>query len=174
MSDAIICMKTRRSIRNYDSGPVEQEKINQIIEAGLYAPSGKNRQNTVILQIRDQALHDEIVRRNCAIGGWQEGFDPFYNAPDILVVLAKKEDPTCVYDGALVMGNLMLAAHALGVGSCWIHRAKEEFDTDWGRDLIASLGLEGEYEGIGHVALGYPADDLPAAAPRKSGRVYSI
>ena len=96
---------------------------------------------------------------NCEIGGWKEGFDPFYGAPAMLIVLAKKERPTYVYDGSLVMGNLMLAAHELGIGSCWIHRAKEEFESDWGKNLLRSLGVNGDYEGIGHCALGYADGD---------------
>ena len=108
------------------------------------------------------------------IGGWAEGFDPFYGAPALMIVLADKECPTGIYDGSLVMGNLMLAAHALGLGSCWIHRAKEEFDSDAGKALLTQLGIEGEWEGIGHCILGYPAEELPAAPPRKENRLNQI
>ena len=111
---------------------------------------------------------------NCEIGGWKEGFDPFYGAPAMLIVLAKNERPTYVYDGSLVMGNLMLAAHELGIGSCWIHRAKEEFESDWGRNLLRSLGVNGDYEGIGHCALGYADGDYPAAPARNEGRIFYV
>ena len=106
--------------------------------------------------------------------GWREGFDPFYGAPVVLVVLAKKDWANRVYDGSLVMGNLMLAAHSLGIGSCWIHRAKEEFETEYGRELLNRLGIEGEWEGIGHCVLGYAEGDAPKAAKRKEKRVYYV
>lgn len=109
---------------------------------------------------------------NCKIGGWKPGFDPFYGAPVVLIVLAEKDWINCVYDGSLVMGNLMLAAHSLGVGSCWIHRAKEEFESAEGKDILRSLGINGEYEGIGHCVIGYPAEPLPEAAPRKENHVF--
>lgn len=167
-------IKSRRSIRKYKADMVPQEIIDQIIEAGLYAPSGKGQQNTIILQVTDTVLRNKIVEMNREIGGWEEGFDPFYGAPAMLIVLAKKDWPNRVYDGSVVMENLMLAAHALGIGSCWIHRAKEEFETAWGKELLKSLGIEEEYEGIGHCALGY-ADGEPAqAAARKEPRVFYI
>ena len=129
---------------------VPQEIIDKIIEAGLYAASGKGTQNTIIIQVTNKELRDKISEMNCKIGGWEEGFDPFYGAPAMLIVLAKKDWPTGIYDGSLVMGNLMLAAHDLRIGSCWIHRAKEEFETEWGKELLKSLGIEEEYVGIGH------------------------
>lgn len=174
MSEILEQMKNRRSIRKYKPDTVPQEVLDQIIEAGLYAASGKGQQCAIIIQVTNKELRDEIVKLNCKIGGWEEGFDPFYGAPAMLIVLARKDWPTHVYDGSLVMGNLMLAAHELGVGSCWIHRAKEEFETQWGKELLRSLGIEGEYEGIGHCALGYADGPIPNAAERKAGRVYSV
>lgn len=172
MSQVLEQMKSRRSIRKYKPDAVPQELLNQIIEAGLYAASGKGQQSAIIIQVTNRELRDEIMRMNCKIGGWEEGFDPFYGAPAMLIVLAKKDWPTHVYDGSLVMGNLMLAAHELGLGSCWIHRAKEEFETQWGKDLLNSLGIEGEYEGIGHCALGYAAEPAHQAAERRDTRVF--
>ena len=125
MSDVLKAMEERRSIRKYKADMVPQEIIDKIIEAGLYAASGKGTQNTIIIQVTNKELRDKISEMNCKIGGWEEGFDPFYGAPAMLIVLAKKDWPTGIYDGSLVMGNLMLAAHDLGIGSCWIHRAKE-------------------------------------------------
>ena len=174
LNQVLELMKSRRSTRRYDPRPVPQEVLDQIIEAGLWAASGKGMQSPVIIQVTDRALRDEIAGQNRRIGGGQEGYDPFYGAPAILVVLASKECPTHVYDGSLVMGSLMLAAHALGVGSCWIHRAKEEFETPWGKELLESLGIEGEYEGIGHCALGYAAGEPPKAAERKANRVFYV
>ena len=172
MSDVLNKMKTRRSIRKFKSDMVPQEVLDQIIEAGLYAASGMGEQSPIIIQVTKKELRDEISKMNCEIGGWKEGFDPFYGAPAMLIVLAKKSRPTYVYDGSLVMGNLMLAAHELGIGSCWIHRAKEEFETEYGRELLNRLGIEGEWEGIGHCAVGYIEGEIPKAAKRKDGRVF--
>lgn len=174
MDSVLEQIKNRRSIRKYQETMVPQEIVDRIIEAGLYAASGMGQQNTIILQITNRELRDKIAEMNCRIGGWKEGFDPFYGAPAILIVLAKKNWANRIYDGSLVMGNLMLAASALGIGSCWIHRAREEFETQWGKDLLKSLGIEEEYEGIGHCALGYADGTPPKAADRKSGRVFRI
>lgn len=174
MGDVIEKMKSRRSIRKYKSDMVPQEILDQIIEAGLYAPSAMGSQNTIIIQVTDKEKRDEISKMNCKIGGWDEGFDPFYGAPAILIVLTKKDWKNRVYDGSLVMGNLMLAAHELGVGSCWIHRAKEEFETEWGRKFLKDLGIEEEYEGIGHCALGYADGEYPEAKPIKENRVFYV
>ena len=174
MDNLLELINGRRSVRKYKKDMVPQEILDRIIEAGLYAPSGKGQQNTIVIQVTDRALRDEIMRMNCEIGGWEAGFDPLYGAPAMLIVLAKKDWPNRVYDGSAVMENLMLAAHALGVGSCWIHRAKEEFETSWGKELLRSLGIAEEYEGIGHCALGYAEGEPPKAAERKKGRVFYI
>ena len=133
MSEVLKEMKERRSIRKYKSEMVPQDVLDKIIEAGLYAASGKGTQNTIIIQVTKKELRDEIAEMNRKIGGWEEGFDPFYGAPAMLIVLAKKDWPTGIYDGSLVMGNLMISVHELGIGRCWIHRAKEEFETQWGK-----------------------------------------
>lgn len=174
MSDVLEKMKTRRSIRKYKPDMIPQEVIDKIIEAGTYAASGRNAQNTIIIQVTDPKIRNQISELNCEIGGWEKDFDPFYGAPAILIVLAKKDWPTHVYDGSLVMGNLMLAAHELGIGSCWIHRAKEEFETEWGKNLLKSLGINDEYEGIGHCALGYTDGEYPKSPERKADRVFYI
>ena len=174
MSDVLKAMEERRSIRKYKADMVPQEIIDKIIEAGLYAASGKGTQNTIIIQVTNKELRDKISEMNCKIGGWEEGFDPFYGAPAMLIVLAKKDWPTGIYDGSLVMGNLMLAAHDLGIGSCWIHRAKEEFETNRGKSLLKSLGISEEYEGIGHCALGFTDGKDPAPPEIQPGRVYCI
>ena len=132
------------------------------------------KQSPIIIAVTDKETRDKISEENRKIGGWGEGFDPFYGAPVILIVLAKKDIVTHVYDGSLVMGNLMNAAESLGVSSIWIHRAKEEFESDFGKDLLKKLGIEGEYEGIGHCALGYAAEPLKEADPRKDDYVYYI
>lgn len=174
MNQTIKDMLERRSIRKFKPEMVEKEVIEQIIDAGLYAASGVGRQSTRVVAVTNRELRDKIARDNQKIGGWEDGFDPFYGAPVILIVLAEKECATRVYDGSLVMGNLMLAAHALGVGSCWIHRAKEEFEMEEYKSLLTSLGLEGEFEGIGHCALGYADGEEPSAAPRKADHVFFV
>ena len=174
MNDYIRKTEKRRSIRRFKPDMPDRADIELIVEAGLYAPSGMNRQATVTLVVTDKAKRDEIAEINRQIGGWQEGFDPFYGAPVILLVLADKSCPTSVYDGSLVMGNMLNAAHSLGLGSIWIHRAKEEFEQPAFRELLRSLGIEGEWEGIGHCAVGFADCDLPEPAPRRDGRVFWI
>ena len=122
--------------------------------------------------MQDAATRAQLTRMNAAVMGADS--DPMYGAPTILVVLADAGSKNAVQDGSLVMGNLMNAAHAVGVASCWIHRAKEEFESDWGRNLLRSLGVNGDYEGIGHCALGYADGDYPAAPARNEGRVFYV
>lgn len=174
MNETINVLQTRRSCRNFKPDMVEKDKLDAIIKAGTYAATGMGKQSPIIIAVTDKDLRDEISEENRKIGGWNEGFDPFYGAPVILIVLAKKDVATHVYDGSLVMGNLMNAAESLGVASIWIHRAKEEFDSDFGKSILKKLGIEDEYEGIGHCALGYAAEPLNDAAPRKDNYVYYI
>ena len=175
MSNPVIeNMKSRRSCRAFKPDPVPRELVEQIVEAGLWAASGMGRQPVKIIAIADRALRDRLAEQNRKIGGWPEGFDPFYGAPVVLIVLARKDVPTYLYDGSLVLGNLMNAAESLGVASIWIHRAKEEFESDFGKNLLKKLGIEGEYEGIGHCALGYAAGPANAPAPRKENYVYYV
>ena len=131
-----------------------------------------NRQSPIIIEVTDKAVRDKLSKMNADVMGAK--IDPFYGAPVVLVVLADKSVGTYKYDGSLVMENLMLAANAVGLGSCWIHRAKEEFESEEGRELLRQLGISGDYEGIGHCILGYPAGDIPAEKPRKENWVYKI
>ena len=174
MNDVIQAMRTRRSVRKFKPDMPDKKLIGQIVDAGLYAANGRGRQAVITIAVTDKALRDRISEDNREIGGWPAGFDPFYGAPVILIVLADKSVPTSVYDGSLVMGNLMLASHALGLGSIWIHRAKEEFETDFYRDLLQELGIEGEWEGVGHCAVGFADGELPPPAARRDGRVFWI
>lgn len=168
--DAMANLLTRRSIRSYRPDMLPREVIEKIAEAGTYAPTGMNRQTPIIVAVTNKALRDRMSRLNAAVLGMDS--DPFYGAPVVLVVLAERSAPNHVYDGSLVMANLMLAAHAMGVGSCWINRAREVFDTDEGKAILRDLGIEGDYEGIGNCILGYTEGEEPQAKPRKENWVY--
>ena len=171
MNEIINAMKERRSCRAYKSELPPRELIEAVCEAGTFAATGMNRQSPIIVAVTNKELRDRLSVMNAKIMG-KEGFDPFYGAPAVLIVLADKSIPTHVYDGSLVMGNLMLAAHTVGLASCWIHRAREEFESEEGKEILRSLGIEGEYEGIGHCVIGYAQNDPAPALPRKDNYVY--
>ena len=155
MNETLKVLETRRSCRNFDREKmVPEEDIQAIVKAGTYAATGMGRQSPIIIAGTDT--------------------DPFYGAPVILIVLADKSVPTYMYDGSLVMGNLMNAAESLGINSIWIHRAKEEFESDFGKKILADLGIEGDYEGIGHCAIGYAQAPVNAPAKRKDDYVYFV
>src|SRR5574344_1023042 len=166
-------MKTRRSVRGYNPERMpSQELIEQVTEAGTYAPTGMGMQSPVIVAVTNKAVRDRLSKLNAEVLGTKS--DPFYGAPVVLIVLADRQRPTYLYDGSLVMGNLMNAAHAVGVGSCWRHRAKEVFNSGEGKALLKEWGIEGDYEGIGHCVLGYALKDAPAAKPRKSNYITYV
>ena len=164
---------TRRSVRQYTAEVPPMEVIEEICKAGTYAPTGMNRQSPIIIAVTNKELRDSLSRMNARVMG-NDSIDPFYGAPVVLVVLADKNVHTCVEDGSLVMGNLMNAAHAKGLGSCWIHRAKEVFETEEGKQILKDLGIEGDYVGIGNCILGYTDGDYPEAKPRKENWVYWV
>lgn len=172
MSELLDMIKTRRSIRKYKSDMVPKEIIDKIVEAGTYAATGMGQQSPIILAVTNKEVRDKLSKWNADIMGTDT--DPFYGAPVVLVVLADKNRPTAVYDGSLVMANLMLEAHDLGIGSCWIHRAKEEFESEEGKALLKKWGVEGDYIGVGHCILGYAKDEPKPAAPRKEGYVVRV
>ena len=174
MSELTKVIKERRSIRKFKPDMVSKDLIDQIIEAGIYAASGMGKQASAVIAVTNKELRDRISDENRKIGNWQEGFDPFYGAPVILIVIADKEIPTAVYDGSLTLGNMMLKAHELGLGTCWIHRAKEEFDSEFGKEILAKLGINGNFEGVGHLALGYADCGLPDIPARNDNRVFYI
>ncbi len=172
MNQVISEMLSRRSIRRYRPDMIPEEILEQILEAGSYAPTGMGRQSPIIVAVTNKELRDRLSKMNAEIMG-MDG-DPFYGAPVVLIVLADKNIGTHIYDGSLVMGNLMLAAHSLGIGSCWIHRAKEEFSSPEGKEILREIGIDGEYEGIGHCVLGYIDGSIPQAAPRKGNYIYFV
>ena len=172
MDDFLKLIETRRSCRNYKPDPVPEEILEKILRAGTYAATGLNKQSPIMIAVTDKKMRDRLSKLNAEIMGVDS--DPFYGAPTVIIVLADKAAFTYVYDGSLVMGNLLLAAHACGVDSCWIHRAKEEFERPEGKEILKELGITGNYEGIGHCILGYAASPLRPAAPRKENYVYRI
>ena len=153
MNEVIKCLKERRSVRSYDGRPVPDDVLKEILEAGEYAASGMGRQATVMVAVRNKDLISDLSMMNAAVMGTNT--DPFYGAATVIIVFADSTVHTYVEDGSLVMGNLMNAAHALGVDSCWIHRAKEVFETEEGRALMKKWGIDEKYKGIGNCILGY-------------------
>ena len=165
-------LKTRRAVRAYQDRMPDKELIDKILEAGTYAPTGMGKQSPVIVAVTNKEVRDRLSKLNADVIG--RDIDPFYGAPVVLVVLADRQCPTYVYDGSLVMGNLMNAAHAVGLGSCWIHRAKEVFDSPEGKKLLEEWGIEGDYEGIGNCIVGYSAQEPTQPAPRKPDYVRHV
>ena len=172
MAETLTTLKTRRSCRAYKPEHIEEEKLNAILEAGTYAATGMGKQSPIILVVKDPEVRAKLTKLNAVAMGMD--FDPFYGAPELVVVLANKAIPTYLYDGSLVLGNMMNAAADLGVASCWIHRAKEEFESEEGKAILKQLGIEGDYEGIGNLILGYAAKPAGHAAPRKDNYIYCI
>ncbi len=172
MAETLKTISSRSSVRRFRSEPVPREIIDQITEAGTKAASGMNRQAAIIIVVDDPKVRDELSRINASV--MNSDSDPFYGAPTVAVVLADRKVRTYLYDGSLVMANMMLAAEDLGVGSCWIHRAKEEFESEYGKKLLKDLGIEGDYEGIGNLILGWPDGEKPAPKEHKADYVYHI
>lgn len=170
--EALETLKSRRSCRKYLPEQITEAELNAVLEAGTYAPTGMGSQSPVIVAVQNMETRNILSQMNAKIMGVD--FDPFYGAPTILVVLASKSSMTYLNDGTCVLANLLNAAHAVGLGSCWIHRAKEEFESEEGKALLKSWGLAGDLEGIGHCALGYPDGELPNPAPRKDDYIVRI
>ena len=171
-NETLETIKNRRSCRAYKPEQITNEELDAVLEAGTYAASAMGRQSAKIVVVQDAAARAQLTRMNAAVMG--KDTDPMYGAPTILVVLADAGSKNAVQDGSLVMGNLMLAAHSLGLGSIWIHRAKEEFERPEYQQLLKKLGVEGEWEGIGHCAVGYIDGEAPKAAKRKDNRVFWV
>ena len=172
MNETLKTLKERRSCRSYKPDPIPEEILDQILEAGTYAPTGMNWQSPIMIAVTDKKTRDQLSKMNASVFGMNN--DPFYGAPVVIAVLADRTRPTYLYDGSLVLGNLMNAAYSLGIASCWIHRAKEEFESEEGKKILKELGIEGDYEGIGHCILGYAAQDPNTPAPRKENYIYRI
>ena len=171
MNNTINDIMTRRSIRKYKPEQITREELDIILQAGICAPTGKNRQSPILIAVQNKEVRDLLSRMNAQVLG--ADVDPFYGAPTVVVVLAEANSPHAVPDGSLVLGNMMNAAKAIGLGSCWINRAREVFDSEEGKQLLAQWGVEGEYIGIGNCILGYPDED-PVMKPRKPDYIRYI
>ena len=169
--DAMYNLLNRRSVRRYTDQQVPDELLDRVLEAGLYAPTGMNTQNIYMVAVRDKETRDRMMKLNAAVMG-RDG-DPFYGAPCVIVVLGDADGYPVVENGSLVLGNLMNAAHAVGLGSCWIHRAKQTFETEEGKALLRAWGLPDTLVGIGNCILGF-AEEVPEARPRKDGRIVKV
>lgn len=172
MNEVIKNIMERRSCRSFDPNRMpSSDLIQQIAEAGTWSPTSRGQQNPIIIAVTNKELRDRISRMNSAVIGADS--DPFYGAPCMLIVLVK-ECENAMYDGPIVMQTMMLAAHSLGLNSCWIHRAKEEFESEEGKQILRDLGIDGNYIGIGHLALGYAAAPIPEPKPRKENYIYWV
>lgn len=172
MNQALENLLTRRSIRAYQDRQVEEALLDQVLEAGMYAPTARGMQSPMIVVVRDKPTIALMSRLNAQVMG--STGDPFFGAPTVLVVLDDKTNPNGVQDASLVMGNLMNAAHALGLGSCWINRARETFQLPEGKALLEKWGVPQRYEGLGNCILGYAAQEAPAPKPRKVDYVLRV
>ncbi len=173
MKETMRDILTRRSCRKYLDKPVEEEVLDKVLEAGTFAPTGMGKQSPIIVAVRDKATRDALSKMNAAVMGSQG--DPFYGAPVVVAVLADKNCGTYREDGSLVIGNMLIAAHALGLSSCWVHRAREVFDSSEGKALLRKWGITGDYEGIGNCILGYGAEGgVRDVAPRKKNYIVKV
>lgn len=171
MNTTIQDLMTRRSIRKYKPEQITREELETVLNAGICAPTAMNKQSPIIVAVQNKDDIAYLSKLNAAVKGMAG--DPFYGAPTVLVVLADAENANAVPDGSLVLGNLMNAAHAIGLGSCWINRAREVFATDEGKALLKKWGIEGDYIGVGNCILGYP-DEQPQMKPRKENYVHYV
>lgn len=172
MNETLQTLKNRRSVRAYLPKQIKEEELQQILEAGIYAPTGMGAQSPIVVVVQDKDTISYLSKLNAKVMGSTS--DPFYGAPTVIVVLADKNRGTCVEDGSLVIGNMMNAAASLGVGSCWIHRAKEVFESPEGKELLKKWGIQGDYIGVGNCILGYADGELSAAKPRKENYIYRV
>ena len=174
MTNTVIeALKNRRSIRRYKAEQITEQELSAVLEAGIYAPTAKNLQSPLMVVVQDKENIAKLSRMNAAVMGKPDA-DPFYGAPTVVIVLADSGNPNGVADASLVMGNLMNAAYGIGLGSCWINRAREVFETEEGRALLRSWGVDDKYAGVGNCILGYPDCPHPEAKPRKENYVVRV
>ena len=173
MNETLKAIRERRSIRTYKAEQIKDSELNAVLEAGTWAPTGKGMQSPVMVVVQDKETIAYLSSMNAQIMG-NPAADPFYGAPTVVVVLSDGENPNWFADGSLVMGNLLLAAHSVGLGSCWINRATELFDMPEGKSLLKKWGLDEKYRGVGHCILGYADGPAPEPRPRKEDYIVRV
>jgi len=172
MNETIKTLLERRSIRKFKPEQIKEAELNAILNAGIYAPSGANQQSALFVVIQDKETLKRLSAMNAAVLG--KNVDPYYNAPTVVLVFADKSKIAPVEDASLALGNMLNAAASLGIGSCWVHRTKQMFEKDEGKDLLRKWGITGDYIGVGSCILGYPDCEHPKAAPRKDNSVIRV
>jgi nitroreductase len=172
MNETIKTLLERRSIRKFKLEQIKEGELNAILEAGMYAPSGANQQSALFVVIQDKQTLKKLSAMNASVLG--KDIDPYYNAPTLILVFADRSKVTPVEDASLALGNMFNAAASLGIGSCWVHRAKQMFETEEGKDLMKKWGVTGDHIGVGSCILGYPDGEHPKAAPRKDNFVIRV
>lgn len=172
MNETVKTMLERKSCRSYRADQITDSELRCVIDAGLAAPSGRNLQPTVIVAVQNKDTVAKLSRINAAVMGTDN--DPFYGAPTVVVVLAKKSSRTSLEDASLVLGNMLLAAYSIGLGGCWIHRARETFETDEGRELLREWGIDEDVYGVGNCILGYPDGEFHADLEKFASRAIII
>lgn len=172
MNETIKTLMERRSIRKFKTEQIKDEELNAILQAGMYSPSAANQQSAILIVVQNQKMREKLSKMNAAVIG--KDIDPYFGAPTIIIVLADKTKAAPVEDASLTIGNMCNAAFSLGIGSCWIHREKQMFESAEGKALLKEWGIEGDYIGVGSCILGYPDCELPKAAPRKENYVVIV
>ena len=165
-------IRTRRSLRKYKEAQITEDELNTVLEAGTYAPSGRGLQSPILVAVQDPETKKRLIKMNAEILGTDT--DPYYGAPTLILVFAPVYRTTGIEDGSCVLDTMMLAAHSIGLASCWIHREKEMFATTEGKALMKKWGVPENFNGIGALALGYADGPLPQAPQRKEGRIIRI
>ena len=172
MNETIKTLLERRSIRKFKPEQIGEEALNAILEAGMYAPSGANQQSALFVVVQDKETLKKLSAMNASVLG--KDIDPYYGAPTVILVFADKTKVTPVEDASLAIGNMLNAAASLGIGSCWVHRTKQMFETTEGKDFLRKWGVSGDHIGVGSCILGYPDGKHPKAAPRKDNSVIRV
>jgi nitroreductase len=172
MNETIKTLMERRSIRKFKPAQIKEEELSTILDAGMYAPSGANQQSALFIVIQDKETLKRLSAMNAAVLG--KDIDPYYGAPTLILVFADKSKVTPIEDASLALGNMFNAAASLGIGSCWVHRARQMFETQEGKDLLKKWGVTGDYIGVGSCILGYADCEHPKAAPRKDNFVIRV